>query len=290
MASRLTAANLTEAAPSGLLCTVCYELLHLPKFAIPCAHTLCQGCWDRLLLDGVGSTACPVCRAEVVEEELRPSFGHQEWLDSLSATCGCGWQGKSQHYGAHVARCPTVVIPDLERRLELAEAIKNGQIARIQALEEASSAEQSEIAALRRQIRRQEVELTAKARCAATYREQLEEQRHLINAKDIVISEQAERIQCLRIQNLKNCLGYEEERLHLKHLENERPMQAAHVLRSTLGEQTSVRIKSNISRLAAAGSRDRSRTPRRMYRTDTRADVSRIEMDSAAVHLRGEDS
>ncbi|XP_065900535.1 E3 ubiquitin-protein ligase TRIM56-like [Dysidea avara] len=70
----------------NLTCPICYELFQNPK-CLPCQHTYCEGCLERV--QKVSKISCPECRAEASVpaggvKELPTSFVISRLLDELS--------------------------------------------------------------------------------------------------------------------------------------------------------------------------------------------------------------
>ena len=61
-------------------CPVCMEVFECPML-LPCHHTLCKHCLDRITFDEVAN--CPLCNEVCSRDDAKPDFRLSQFLDIL---------------------------------------------------------------------------------------------------------------------------------------------------------------------------------------------------------------
>ncbi|ESO89833.1 hypothetical protein LOTGIDRAFT_145824, partial [Lottia gigantea] len=54
----------TASASNASECSICFENFKTPKI-LPCGHTFCIGCIQRLICDKTETFPCPICQQDV---------------------------------------------------------------------------------------------------------------------------------------------------------------------------------------------------------------------------------
>lgn len=102
-----------------LKCPICMEVFDEPVFCggRPCQHVFCHHCIVRAL---ERSEQCPVCREDMLAEDLHPHQVIRSLLDEVTVVCdrACGWTGRRDAANAHSAVCPVNLMQQARDQLE----------------------------------------------------------------------------------------------------------------------------------------------------------------------------
>mmetsp|Transcript_23697 Transcript_23697/g.51806 ORF Transcript_23697/g.51806 Transcript_23697/m.51806 type:complete len:299 (-) Transcript_23697:689-1585(-) len=132
----------SHASSDSLTCPICYDTFQDPVFACgaPCQHVFCKTCIETALQ---ASPKCPVCRATMPKQNLKPHQFIRNMLDDTSrCRFGCGWTGRRADRARHLESCPRA-----ENQKELEEVQKELKVRR-----EKKDAIEAKKAELRRQL------------------------------------------------------------------------------------------------------------------------------------------
>lgn len=91
-----------------LECPVCHDVMLIPR-KMPCSHTACKSCLERMV--AAGHTECPCCKQRFHLKDLVPAS--KEVKSDLSAfICSCKpckeWTGTFSDFTRHMSHCPAV--------------------------------------------------------------------------------------------------------------------------------------------------------------------------------------
>ena len=80
--------NISQLSEQLLKCPVCLETFQTPKI-LPCLHSFCQKCLQRILKEGENAILCPTCRNEIQlpqggVQELPTNFFINNMLDFIT--------------------------------------------------------------------------------------------------------------------------------------------------------------------------------------------------------------